>query len=56
MFFVAQGDGSHFFSKDFSSHAKAISRYRVIQKKFQQQQEMEMEMEKENETPQKEKE
>jgi UPF0755 protein len=56
LFFVAQGDGSHFFSKDFSSHAKAISRYRVIQKKFQQQQEMEMEKEKENETQQKEKE
>jgi UPF0755 protein len=33
LFFVAQGDGSHFFSKDFASHAKAIERYRVNKRK-----------------------
>ena len=34
LFFVAQGDGSHFFSKDFSSHEKAIGRYRLNRKKI----------------------
>lgn len=29
LFFVAQGDGSHFFSSDFSDHEKAIGRYRT---------------------------
>ena len=29
LFFVAQGDGSHFFSNDFSDHEKAIGRYRA---------------------------
>jgi UPF0755 protein len=33
LFFVAQGDGSHFFSKDFNTHAKAIGRYRLNKKK-----------------------
>jgi UPF0755 protein len=33
LFFVAQGDGSHYFSKDFSSHEKAISRYRSNKRK-----------------------
>jgi len=33
LFFVAQGDGSHFFSKDFDTHAKAIGRYRSNKKK-----------------------
>jgi UPF0755 protein len=33
LFFVAQGDGSHFFSKDFASHEKAIGRYRLKKKK-----------------------
>ena len=33
LFFVAQGDGSHFFSKDFSDHEKAIGRYRSNKKK-----------------------
>ena len=28
LFFVAQGDGSHFFSKDYTAHVKAIDRYR----------------------------
>ena len=29
IFFVAQGDGSHFFSKDFNTHEKAIGRYKA---------------------------
>lgn len=33
LFFVAQGDGSHFFSKDFSAHEKAIGRYRTNKRK-----------------------
>lgn len=33
LFFVAQGDGSHFFSKDFGAHEKAIGRYRAKQRK-----------------------
>jgi UPF0755 protein len=33
LFFVAQGDGSHFFSKDYASHAKAIDRYRLNKRK-----------------------
>jgi len=33
LFFVAQGDGSHFFSKDFGDHEKAIGRYRSNKKK-----------------------
>ncbi len=33
LFFVAQGDGSHFFSNDFKSHEKAVGRYRMSQKK-----------------------
>jgi UPF0755 protein len=33
LFFVAQGDGSHFFSKDFGEHEKAIGRYRSNKKK-----------------------
>ena len=33
LFFVAQRDGSHFFSKDFGSHEKAIGRYRLNKKK-----------------------
>ncbi len=28
LFFVAQGDGSHFFSKDYNAHVKAVGRYR----------------------------
>lgn len=36
LFFVAQGDGSHFFSRDFASHEKAISRYRLNRKMAQQ--------------------
>jgi UPF0755 protein len=37
LFFVAQGDGSHFFSKDFDAHAKAIGRYRSNKKKVRKQ-------------------
>ena len=37
LFFVAQGDGSHFFSKDFNAHAKAIGRYRSNKKKARKQ-------------------
>lgn len=33
LFFVAQGDGSHYFSKDFGSHEKAIGRYRSNRRK-----------------------
>ncbi len=33
LLFVAQGDGSHYFSKDYASHEKAISRYRSSKKK-----------------------
>ncbi len=36
LFFVAQGDGSHFFSKDYESHEKAIDRYRSNRKKAKQ--------------------
>lgn len=37
LFFVAQGDGSHYFSKDFSEHEKAISRYKSNRKVAQKQ-------------------
>lgn len=33
LFFVAQGDGSHFFSKDYSAHEQAIGRYRAGKRK-----------------------
>ncbi len=36
LFFVAQGDGSHYFSKDFSSHEKAVGRYRQNKRKARQ--------------------
>ena len=36
IFFVAQGDGSHFFSKDFDAHAKAIGRYRANKRNAKQ--------------------
>ena len=36
LFFVAQGDGSHFFSKDYSEHGKAIGRYKANKKKARQ--------------------
>jgi UPF0755 protein len=37
LFFVAQGDGSHYFSKDFNAHEKAIGRYRTHRKNAKQQ-------------------
>ena len=37
LFFVAQGDGSHFFSKDFGSHEKAIGRYKSNKRMAKQQ-------------------
>lgn len=33
LFFVAQGDGSHYFSNDYGAHEKAVGRYRKVQKK-----------------------
>ena len=36
LFFVAQGDGSHHFSKDFGAHEKAIGRYKVNKRKAKQ--------------------
>jgi len=36
LFFVAQGDGSHYFSKDFGEHGKAIGRYKANRKKAKQ--------------------
>jgi UPF0755 protein len=33
LFFVAQGDGSHYFSKDFDAHERAIGRYRSNKRK-----------------------
>ncbi len=32
LFFVAQGDGSHYFSNDYGTHAKAVVRYRSARK------------------------
>ncbi len=37
LFFVAQGDGSHYFSKDFGAHEKAIGRYRANLRKARHQ-------------------
>jgi UPF0755 protein len=37
LFFVAQGDGSHFFSKDYNEHGKAIGRFKANKKKARQQ-------------------
>lgn len=36
LFFVAQGDGSHFFSSDFNDHEKAIGRYKASKKRARQ--------------------
>jgi UPF0755 protein len=35
LFFVAQGDGSHYFSKDYGAHEKAVGRYRTNQRNAQ---------------------
>jgi len=37
LFFVAQGDGSHYFSKDYGEHGKAIGRYKANRQKARQQ-------------------
>jgi UPF0755 protein len=37
LFFVAQGDGSHYFSKDYGEHGKAIGRYKANKRKAKQQ-------------------
>jgi UPF0755 protein len=37
IFFVAQGDGSHYFSKDYSAHEKAINRYKSNKKRAKKQ-------------------
>ncbi len=37
LFFVAQGDGSHYFTNDYGAHEKAIDRYRASRKKARQQ-------------------
>ena len=47
LFFVAQGDGSHYFSKDFGSHEKAIGRYRSNNRKAKKQAKEEEEQEEE---------
>jgi UPF0755 protein len=33
LFFVAQGDGSHYFSKDYGTHERAVGRYRTNKRK-----------------------
>ncbi len=37
IYFVAQGDGSHYFSKDYNEHGKAIDRYRANKKRVKKQ-------------------
>jgi peptidoglycan lytic transglycosylase G len=37
LFFVAQGDGSHYFSNDFSEHEKAIGRFKASRRRARQQ-------------------
>ncbi len=36
LFFVAQGDGSHYFSNDYEAHEKAVGRYRTNKKRAKQ--------------------
>ncbi len=36
LFFVAQGDGSHYFSSDYGAHEKAVGRYRLNKRKARQ--------------------
>ncbi len=33
LYFVSKGDGSHFFSKDYGSHAKAVHRYQILRRR-----------------------
>ncbi len=37
LFFVAQGDGSHYFSMDYGTHEKAVGRYRTTKKNAKKQ-------------------
>lgn len=37
LFFVAQGDGSHYFSTEYSAHERAIDRYRAAKRRARQQ-------------------
>ena len=37
LFFVAQGDGSHFFSKEYGAHTKAVNRYHAGKKRAKKQ-------------------
>ncbi len=37
LFFVAQGDGSHYFSADYGAHEKAVGRYRTNKRTARQQ-------------------
>jgi UPF0755 protein len=37
LFFVAQGDGSHYFSIEYGSHTKAVNRYHANKKRARQQ-------------------
>ncbi|MDH5751823.1 MAG: endolytic transglycosylase MltG, partial [Deltaproteobacteria bacterium] len=30
LYFVSKGDGTHFFSKDYSTHRKAVKKYQVL--------------------------
>jgi UPF0755 protein len=36
LYFVAQGDGSHYFSKDFGEHGKAVNRYKASRRRARQ--------------------
>jgi UPF0755 protein len=36
LYFVAQGDGSHYFSKDFGEHGKAVNRYKANKRRARQ--------------------
>lgn len=43
LFFVAQGDGSHYFSKDYGAHVKAVNRYKSNKKRAMKQATMKQE-------------
>jgi UPF0755 protein len=36
LYFVAQGDGTHFFSKEYGSHTQAVNRYRATKRRARQ--------------------
>ncbi len=37
LFFVAQGDGSHFFSKEYGAHTRAVNRYHANKRRAREQ-------------------